>query len=84
MNLFFSYRFFELTIFIIQLDVDECEEDLHNCTDVDICRNRFGSFRCDCITGYQRRNANSQCEGEDIKSTFRFSVVSRHYINLYY
>ena len=61
--------YFELIIINLQLDVNECEENLHNCTDLEICRNTFGGFNCDCVMGYQRRNANSQCEGEKIKNT---------------
>ena len=60
----------ELTIIILQLDVDECEENIHNCTNLEVCRNRFGIFDCPCITGYQRNNTNGQCEGKNIKNTF--------------
>ena len=60
--------------------MDECKEDLHNCTDLEICINRIGSFHCNCITGYQKRNSN-KCEGEDIKNTFKSTVILRHCIN---
>ena len=29
------------------VDIDECEEFLHNCTDKEVCRNDFGGFGCE-------------------------------------
>ncbi|WAR21595.1 FBN2-like protein, partial [Mya arenaria] len=32
-------------------DINECEEELHNCTHV--CNNTYGAFKCDCRAGYE-------------------------------
>ena len=29
-------------------DIDECEEDVHNCTDSENCMDTLGSYECDC------------------------------------
>ena len=29
------------------IDIDECEENLHNCTNSEVCINTEGSFKCD-------------------------------------
>ena len=45
-------------------DVNECLlPDLENCSSLDICVNELGSFRCDCIEGYERK-ADDSCGGE--------------------
>ncbi|XP_054989842.1 nidogen-2 [Sorex araneus] len=35
------------------LDINECSSDLHNCGPNSICINLVGSYRCDCVSGYQ-------------------------------
>ena len=38
-------------------DIDECLEGLHNCSnETEICINTFGSFECQCVTGYMKEN----------------------------
>ncbi|GMY06593.1 putative wall-associated receptor kinase-like 16 [Fagus crenata] len=33
-------------------DIDECDEESHNCTAKQICVNKPGSYHCSCIRGY--------------------------------
>ena len=33
-------------------DINECESDSHTCDSNAICKNTFGSYECNCITGY--------------------------------
>ena len=33
-------------------DIDECETDLHNCSNEQSCLNTDGSFKCECKNGY--------------------------------
>ena len=51
-------------IFII-LDVDECTENRHNCSNLEECQNTVGGFQCNCKPGYQRNNTTGNCEGRD-------------------
>lgn len=37
---------------LIFLDIDECEEDTHNCDEDADCVNNPGSFACVCHFGY--------------------------------
>ena len=42
-------------------DIDECEENTHNCSQV--CQNTIPGFKCACKRGY-RMNQNHECVGE--------------------
>lgn len=42
-------------------DVDECEEDNFECSDV--CVNTFGGAYCSCPAGYSLSHDNKTCEG---------------------
>ena len=42
-------------------DIDECSENLYNCTDLEYCRDTVGGYECDCIKGYWKNE--STCEG---------------------
>ena len=46
---FISYRY------VVASDVDECAEDLHNCSlfENKTCSNTNGSFECVCYDGYE-------------------------------
>jgi len=33
----------------LALDVDECVEESHNCTELEYCSDTAGSYECDCI-----------------------------------
>ena len=37
---------------MIIVDVDECEANLAECHDKAKCINTFGSYRCECLTGF--------------------------------
>ena len=44
------------------IDVDECEEDLHVCSD--ICINILGSYICDCPLGFVLDTDGITCAGD--------------------
>ena len=47
------------------IDVDECKEDLNQCSH--ICFNMKGSYQCTCSYGYYLDHSdNSTCHGEHI------------------
>ena len=51
-------------------DIDECMEDIDNCTQLQECVNTAGSFTCSCIAGYQFSSTSSLlCEGNYCLST---------------
>ena len=52
-------------IIVIILDVDECRENRHNCSNLEECQNTVGGFHCNCKPGYQRNNTTGNCEGRD-------------------
>ena len=37
---------------ILDADIDECLEGIHNCSVVATCQNVLGSYDCNCMTGY--------------------------------
>ena len=43
-------------------DLNECENSEHNCHQLGICTNNFGSFSCHCMRGYTGNG--TWCEGE--------------------
>ena len=47
---------------MLLLDIDECATGDHNCTQNHQCRNRPGTFICECHHGYELRNGI--CEGK--------------------
>ena len=53
------------SIFLIILDVDECRENRHNCSNLEECQNTVGGFQCNCKFGYQRNVITDNCEGKD-------------------
>ncbi|XP_048238236.1 uncharacterized protein LOC124135986 isoform X2 [Haliotis rufescens] len=57
-------------------DVDECSEDLHNCTDTEVCRNTSGSFVCDCHPGLWKSSQSSTCV-ECTSPTYGFNCASK-------
>jgi hypothetical protein len=49
------------TFFLLISDIDECLTVKHNCSNVTTCINTEGSFKCECIHGYQGNGSN--CTG---------------------
>lgn len=47
---------------IVYADVNECTDELHNCTDLEnkTCSNTNGSFECICDIGYE---GDDECIG---------------------
>lgn len=45
------------------LDVDECQSNLHRCGEGQLCHNLPGSYRCECQTGYQYDSFRRMCVG---------------------
>jgi hypothetical protein len=46
------------------VDINECFlPALFNCSKFEVCENEVGSFRCNCIEGYEKVNSD-RCEGE--------------------
>ena len=43
-------------------DVDECTMMTDNCTEIELCQNRPGSFTCQCKEGYKR--LSESCVGK--------------------
>ena len=43
------------------LDVDECASGAHNCSQV--CTDTMGSFKCDCLLGYETYKDGYSCFG---------------------
>ena len=57
------------------LDVDECTEGLHNCSEqnTEVCIDREGSFECVCRKDYIRNG--SVCEDEHFQNSKILSSV---------
>ena len=47
--------------YILFLDVDECDLNIDDC--VQLCVNDFGSYHCECYSGYFRDDNSSSCVG---------------------
>ena len=43
------------------LDIDECSDGINNCNQ--LCINTFGSYLCNCQTGYKLNSDNYTCIG---------------------
>ena len=43
------------------LDVNECDLNIDDCDQ--LCVNDFGSYHCECYSGYFRDNYSSSCVG---------------------
>jgi len=56
-NLPFSLNF----INFLSTDIDECEENIHNCHESATCNNSPGSYTCACNDGYT--GVGSSCSG---------------------
>jgi len=50
--------------FTLFVDVDECKENTHNCSQM--CRDTTPGFECACDPGYEM-NDDSTCKGKNLK-----------------
>lgn len=57
------------------IDVDECDEELHNCnsTTHQVCENNAGGYQCACNNGYTK--SCSTCECKEIPGTHTISTT---------
>ena len=58
-------------------DVDECSGSTFDCVAFSNCSNTIGSYRCDCIDGYEWDSTNTTCQGSlliNCGDTVRFCV----------
>ena len=51
-----------MPIYILLIDIDECERNIDSCTQ--ICINTNGSFQCSCISGYNLSSDRKSCQQE--------------------
>ena len=42
----------------VSLDVEECQDEIHNCDVNALCKNTDGSFKCTCLQGYSGDGVN--------------------------
>lgn len=55
--------FFLFTTHVCLVDVDECQSVQHRCGEGQLCHNMPGSYRCECLTGYQYDSFRRMCIG---------------------
>ena len=63
---------------LLFVDIDECEEDAHNCTKFSKCRNLIGAYECRCKGGYQK-TLQRTCKGNTSYSFVIFPFEKAHY-----
>ena len=56
-----SYTVSQHVLLLVPTDVDECEQNQHNCHTNAACMNTVGSYTCQCNTGFQGDGRN--CTG---------------------
>ena len=47
------------------IDIDECTEETHSCSQTQICENSVGSFECSCSKGFEKVDKEGDCEDVD-------------------
>ncbi|XP_070536040.1 fibrillin-2-like [Ptychodera flava] len=52
-------------------DVNEClDDDLNDCTELEVCNNLVGSYECICLAGYERNGIDcediNECDDDDL------------------
>ena len=40
------------------LDINECSEGSHNCSNHAKCKNYYGGYSCECLTGFEGDGEN--------------------------
>ena len=77
-----AQRSWDLLLYIFRLyfsfaDVNECEEDIHNCSQ--ICVDIPGFYTCDCNTGYNISTDEHSCNGMWCDYTLILFILSDHF-----
>lgn len=57
-----------IIMLLFYTDVDECQEQPTVCGSNAVCNNQPGTFRCECLEGYQFSDDGRTCIGEFISS----------------
>lgn len=52
-------------------DVDECNADASSCDDHATCTNSYGSYNCQCISGYT--GDGQTCTGEVLNGLYSYT-----------
>lgn len=63
-----------LSLFLLLSDVDECSETPQICGPYAMCVNQPGSFRCECLDGFQSAADGRTCVGKSAGVCVRSSV----------
>lgn len=63
------------------VDINECEEDLVNCTENSQCVNLIGSFVCICNHGYHNNGTNC-CMVEFLALSENYVIILFLYLRL--
>lgn len=64
-DIFISTIIFNNNSLLYIIDVNECTQNMDNCSSNALCTNTQGSFLCDCNSGYNGNGVN--CAGTSIK-----------------
>ena len=48
---------------ITYVDIDECSNGSHNCSENKTCTNTLGSYDCQCPPGFQEKINDDECKG---------------------
>ena len=59
---FAKYLYYFILPTHLTTDINECSEDMSNCSHLENCRDTVGGYECDCIEGYQKNGF--MCEGK--------------------
>ena len=59
-------------LFFVQIDVDECKTQGHDCDPHAVCVNYAGGYKCQCKEGYKSVNEGRLCIK---KGTVTFSFI---------
>ncbi len=68
----------------IFLDVDECSVDNGGCFAHSSCVNTYGTFHCNCHTGYTMMPNGKQCTGTSLSISFHHWHICVAHVNLKY
>ena len=61
-----------MTMYMLDTDIDECEERLSGCHYSQICTNTWGSYVCSCSQGFRSAGPGQPCLGMGFTDSFTF------------